>query len=116
MENIKFRALFENEGLKDWFYIAVNEMFDPLLRTVWEQKTDWLQSVGLKDQEGKEFYRGDIIRYFGEICEIKWDDDLARFYALIHKPVRFHDNLLPPFNWHESTIIGNIYENEELIR
>jgi hypothetical protein len=68
-----------------------------------------LQFTGLLDKNGKEIYEGDIIRAFdsmGEAIkhEIKWRQDLCAFTA--------HQKWIDESKFE---VIGNIYENPELI-
>ena len=73
-----------------------------------------MQSIGLKDKNGKLIYEGDRV-YID--CEdktaiIKWSDDLARF------TINFEDEAViadfDNFYGEELEVIGNIYENSEL--
>lgn len=70
-----------------------------------------LQFTGLKDKNGKEIYEGDILRCTSESMpfnnEIKW---YSSGFWLIDQHGNGH---LPNMEYRE--IIGNIYENPELI-
>jgi uncharacterized phage protein (TIGR01671 family) len=74
-----------------------------------------MQFTGLKDGNGKEVYEGDLLKYDGGqlIVEIKWAD--GGFYCFknnqqtIPLAFRLKEQIA------EYKIIGNIYENSELL-
>ena len=69
----------------------------------------WLEFTGRKDNNGKEIYEGDIIEYYSGMVPkgsnpmkrsfVEWDNRLMRFTGCFNGGI----------------IIGNIYENPELI-
>jgi uncharacterized phage protein (TIGR01671 family) len=77
------------------------------------------QYTGLKDRNGKEIYEGDIIRenYCGDIWEwvVKFSETYGGFY-IHHLPTNetfYFDDMLGVFE--NGEVIGNIYENPELV-
>lgn len=74
-----------------------------------------VQYTGLKDKNGEEGYCHDLVKLFDRsIFEIVWDDDYASFYLKLIKG----DELINKHNMLQlryGEIIGNIYENPELL-
>lgn len=71
-----------------------------------------MQSTGLKDKNGVEIYEGDII-VFDSLPKVKvyieWRKENAGFHF-----GDWYENCFPYTNT-DATIIGNIYENPELL-
>ncbi len=111
MREIKFRAW--DKGFKkmlDWEAVGKlmgAQYFDSLIE---EEKIILLQYTGLKDKNGKELYEGDILRckyQEKEINVIEWHGNgywMTNNYGEDYLPVK--ENM---------EIIGNIYENKELL-
>lgn len=76
-----------------------------------------MQSTELKDKNGKEIFEGDIVDYKGRKAVIKWHGSYASFIY------RFVDELNKrSAEWYQlylayskCEVIGNIYENPELL-
>ena len=75
-----------------------------------------MQYTGYKDKTGREIYEGDILKcrlHNGkyENYAIKWVHSLCGFDALNKDESNFIDCCI----WNEFEVIGNIYENLELL-
>lgn len=85
-----------------------------------------MQCTGLKDKNGKLIYEGDIVRYTcsdglhkcqdcytGEVASIHFDEEQAMFiYRSEIDQCSLTDNINPE---EDLEVIGNIYENPELL-
>ena len=83
-----------------------------------EVDLEWVQYTGLKDKNGKEIYEGDIVDNVGQTAhEIAWDEKGFWLAKVIAKNEFYyigralsHINEFPSIE-----VIGNIYENHELL-
>jgi prolyl oligopeptidase PreP (S9A serine peptidase family) len=112
MREIKFRAWLEDDdgamSMIDGDSLAFEE-YAPIKDHL--SQPHIMQYTGIKDQAGKEIYENDIARLKFHtahyVCE--WQDKYARFVwrCLVTDEYRTLAE--------ESEVIGNIYENHELI-
>jgi len=92
---------------------------DPVTRSI--NDVILVEYTGLKDKNGKEIYEGNVFNFHpskewkgtepDNPCVVFWSDDLAAWMFYVGKPEM--STLLPPPKSIE--IIGNIYENPELL-
>ena len=125
---LKFRAWHNELGrmmsIKNmWFQdsrIEELELNDAVMNghiTAYPDEIELMQSTGLKDKNGKEIFEGDVVDYKGRKAIIKWHGSYASFIY------RFLDELQERVSeWHplylaylKCEVIGNIYENPELL-
>lgn len=102
---IKFRA-FDKQ-------IGDIEQWNPILMTDWLLDSDviLMQFTGLLDKNGKEIYEGDIVKADNLICKIEWK---KYYWAASWKDKRGMIGS-PSIDFRNLEIIGNIWENPELL-
>lgn len=127
----KFRAYHHELGrmmsISDmWFNvdslgeIGLNDSVMNDYITVSPDEIELMQSTGLKDKNGKEIFEGDILGIETDEgilnVNIFWDDKhaLFMFESEIHNEKELLAELVED-NTYPFEIIGNIYENKELL-
>jgi uncharacterized phage protein (TIGR01671 family) len=128
MREIKFRYYDKTKRvMRDWDYVkTVHKLIVLEDNSDDESYSGWMQYTGLRDKNGKEIYEGDIVKWtrityedcsrtviekteeiIGEVywAETMWAiGDRNRGYLL-----------LPHFKHDIFEVLGNIYENPELL-
>lgn len=117
MRETKFRAIIPEKNATIYFSLADLVNPSPLF-SVRELLIPWLRAgnnpdvfSGTHDKKGKEIYEGDIHKITNkpeEINQVAWDAETASCSLLPHG--------LDLWIWaDEGVVIGNIYENPELL-
>ncbi len=86
----------------------------------------WQQFTGLTDRHGKEIYEGDILaddigvmgEQLGEpmLAEVRWDAQRRGWTTLKEgEEALWFAGKAPFFDWEQCEVIGNVWENPELL-
>lgn len=106
MRDIKFRA-WDGKKMRGWGFVSPLMFASPPTES---GAFDYphMQFTGLKDKNGKEIYEGDILAK---------ENVRARYEVIFHKGVFCHEMMgaYHIFSGKEVEVIGNIYENPELL-
>ena len=134
MNNLKFRAYFEqyermidNIGIINQNMILVDFTNSGELESIFiTDKIHVMQSTGLKDKNGKEIYEGDIVNCgylfdgspFDELDEYEEEKGIVKFLNCGFN-IKFKNDTNLFIDIMESCedieVIGNIYEDKELL-
>lgn len=123
MREILFRGKFGNE----WKYgflsiepkgLVIKEPYKNESSNVWHIDADTVgQYTGYTDMNGKKIFEGDIVAFnytADELtnCEILW----FKNKWVVRERVHYAINDIDSFFCGRSTVIGNIYDNPELLK
>ncbi|MDU4468634.1 MAG: YopX family protein [Streptococcus mitis] len=120
---LKFRAWLKKEQKMDnyidhisWLEDELYCIGDGITYMVSAEDLELMQSTGLKDKNGKEVFVGDIIKCIrGCLHEVYIEKEYGGTY-FGGMPAVYLKDLREGYAWTEhEEIIGNIYENPELL-
>lgn len=135
MREIKFRAWVVNSCVNEMMYPSDTQINSAISKSLqyqlgyedaypeknnieqWQKDIIFMQFTGLQDRDGNNVYEGDILETADRILKVvwhnhagQWDTDFIRYKG------ELLSNGLRNLEWkYRATIIGNIYENPELL-
>ena len=122
VREIKFRAWWE-KGKTMFPFVAVHQTGDACFGGAWYRAEDvvLMQYTGLSDKENKRIYEGDVVAEVidgerGDMYVIEWSrDGNHSYYAGYRTDDRSLETEMQLFELGALEILGNIYENPELL-
>lgn len=113
MREIKFRAW--DKVNNRWFYFNLADTarigFYEKIKLLKINLDEANQFTGLHDQVGKEVYEGDIVNFCNNIGEVRFRKHTKAEFYLYGK-----DQDYELINNYNLNVLGNIYENPELLK
>ena len=117
MEKIKLRAVLKDDSIVDYAWQLDNGHLHVCLDPEMIVVKAIIQFTGLLDKNGKEIFEGDILRHNNSLYYVKFSSNQ---FVLLLKQVGSKTNWRS-LEWCNNVkkyieIIGNIYENPELLK
>ena len=125
IENIKFKAKIGNvweygypiKCADGWGFFVESRYEEGA--TLVDNKETICQYTGVNDKNGKEVYINDIVRTkYGRLCVVKWFLSPCQV-GIDLNPIEIEHQYASPYDLYLSEnleVIGNIYDNKELIK
>lgn len=126
-DRFKFKYLYQDK-LREVVDLDFENEYITVRTSIYETVTTGLeleklkQCTGLRDKTGKLVYFGDLVKNkWGQICKVIMQTDKQNYGRVILQNVKYlndeahKNNIFIPAAINESEVIGNIYENPELL-
>ena len=115
MREIKIRVWLKDEKRFSYHNLSLHEYVGGLAFLLEEEMLHEINLfTGLKDKNGKEIYEGDIIEF--DYKEISMIGDIRYILGSFKICNKLHYPIADNIDIYRNKIIGNIYENKDLIK
>ena len=74
------------------------------------------QFTGFCDADGKEIYEGDLVKTCGVVCEVRYNCAIGAFVLAKSDSRQLRQAMGKTLGLYNCTIVGNIYDNPELLK
>jgi len=122
MREIKFRAWdkVNKQMCYDLSTLSFSHEGYELTAGYYPEKGDYyelelLQFTGLKDKHGKHIYEGDIVRGLSKVGEVKFLETWSQWWVITNQDDSSFSLVKIPNHPEIYEVIGNIYENPNLL-
>jgi uncharacterized phage protein (TIGR01671 family) len=123
MKNLKYRQRLQNDQWHYWGFLPQGFVAPMTSGGIEDSLMHSQQFTGLTDKNGKEIYEGDIVyhSYFREQGVMEWYEKRTGFFLRwtepfgVDKTVGGHQDMWP-IDQDSFEVIGNIYDNPELLK
>ncbi len=117
MREIKFRAWWLGDKIMEsWSEIFMTEPLSMYFRS--DERPVLMQYTGLKDKNGKEIYEGDIVKPV-QTKGMRWKLATVEYqrgeFVILPKGETRSFKTLTETGWLKIEVIGNVWENSELL-
>jgi uncharacterized phage protein (TIGR01671 family) len=114
MRELKFRVYrLDTKEIKPPFTLADAISVSPVHEPLDPKKHVIVQFTGLKDKNGKEIYEGDVIEFQSHRGDVYWDR--SGLWAAHWRDKEYNHRLFA-LDQKKFVVIGNIYENPQLVK
>lgn len=108
-----WKELILTKDKNDMFYMIGYEENEAL--TSFDHEQELMQATGLQDKNGKTYYEGDLVKWDDEIFQVKFDKYQFVLEGFYEPRQDVPYDFFSEGAYKDAEIVGNIYENPNLL-